>query len=403
MNPNYIVFAIPVFLLFIFAEVLLEVFKYKKGTYRFNDAIANLGIGIGEQVISVFSRAVMLMLYEFVYQYRLFSLPSNIFTGILLLFLFDFIFYWAHRFGHVVNLGWGGHIVHHSSEEYNLTVALRQPWFFSMMTFVLFLPIAFLGFSPMLLLIVSGIDILYQFWIHTQFVPKLGFLEWFLNTPSHHRVHHGRNPQYIDKNYGGIFIIYDRLFGTFEEEKEEVVYGITTPLNSWNPSWANIHYYFDLWKQTRHMKSLKDKFLVWFKQPGWQPDYLGGQQFPSKVDVKTYKKFDFLYPHNLNPYLLFQFSVMVVVSTYYLAAANHSLFGWKSLAMAAYILFALSVFGLLFEKSREIYYLEGIRLLVLPFLLLFIQLPTPWMILTGIVTAISYAWLILLMFRTKSN
>lgn len=206
MNPNYIVFAIPIFLLFILAEVLLEVFKYKKGTYRLNDAIANLGIGIGEQVFSVFSRAVMLMLYEFVYQYRLFSLPSNIFTGILLLFLFDFIFYWAHRFGHEVNLGWGGHIVHHSSEEYNLTVALRQPWFFSMMTFVMFLPIALFGFSPMLLLIVSGIDILYQFWIHTQFVPKLGFLEWFLNTPSHHRVHHGRNPQYIDKNYGGILL-----------------------------------------------------------------------------------------------------------------------------------------------------------------------------------------------------
>ncbi len=403
MNPNYIVFAIPIFLLFILAEVLLEVFKYKKGTYRLNDAIANLGIGIGEQVFSVFSRAVMLMLYEFVYQYRLFSLPSNIFTGILLLFLFDFIFYWAHRFGHEVNLGWGGHIVHHSSEEYNLTVALRQPWFFSMMTFVMFLPIALFGFSPMLLLIVSGIDILYQFWIHTQFVPKLGFLEWFLNTPSHHRVHHGRNPQYIDKNYGGIFIIYDRLFGTFEEEKEEVVYGITTPLNSWNPSWANIHYYIDLWKQTKQMKTLKDKFLLWIKPPGWLPIYLGGQQFPSKVDVKSYKKFDFLYPQNLNAYLFFQFAVMVVVSTYYLAAANHSLFGWKSLGMAGYILFALSVFGLLFEKSREIYYLEGIRLLGLPLLLLFIQLPTFWMVLAGLVTALSYAWLILLMFRTKPN
>jgi alkylglycerol monooxygenase len=403
MNPNYIVFAIPVFLLFILAEVLLEVSKYKKGTYRLNDAIANLGIGIGEQVISIFSKAVMLMLYEFVYQYRLFSLPSNIFTGIFLLFLFDFIFYWAHRFGHEVNLGWGGHIVHHSSEEYNLTVALRQPWFFSMMTFVMFLPIAWFGFSPMLLLIVSGIDILYQFWIHTQFVHKLGFLEWFLNTPSHHRVHHGRNPQYVDKNYGGIFIIYDRLFGTFEEEKEEVVYGITAPLNSWNPSWANIHYFLDLWKQSKQMKTLKDKFLVWFKPPGWKPEYLGGQQYPTKVDVKSYKKFDFLYPKNLDPYLLFQFSIMVVVSTYYLAAANQSLFGWKSLAMAGYILFALSVFGLLFEKSREIFFLEGIRLVVLPFLLLFIQLPAFWMVLTGILTAISYAWLILLMFRTRTN
>jgi sterol desaturase/sphingolipid hydroxylase (fatty acid hydroxylase superfamily) len=403
MNPTYIVFAIPVFLLFILAEVLLEFFKYKKGTYRLNDAIANLGIGIGEQVLAVFIRAIMLMLYEFVYQYHIFTLPSNLFTGIILLFLFDFIFYWAHRFGHEVNLGWGGHIVHHSSEEYNLTVALRQPWFFSMMTFVMFLPIALFGFSPMLLLIVSGIDILYQFWIHTQFVPKLGFLEWFLNTPSHHRVHHGRNPQYVDKNYGGIFIIYDRLFGTFEEEKEEVVYGITTPLNSWNPSWANIHYFIDLWKQTKNMKSLKDKLLVWIKPPGWQPLYLGGQQFPIKVDVKSYKKFDFLYPNNLNPYVIFQFAVMIVVSTYYLAAANHSLFGWKSLAMAGYILFALSVFGLLFEKSREIYYLEGIRLLILPFILLFIQLPVIWMVLAGIVTALSYVWLIFLMFRTKTN
>ena len=151
------------------------------------------------------------------------------------------------------------------------------------------------------------------------------------------------------------------------------------------------------------MKTLKDKFLLWIKPPGWLPIYLGGQQFPSKVDVKSYKKFDFLYPQNLNAYLFFQFAVMVVVSTYYLAAANHSLFGWKSLGMAGYILFALSVFGLLFEKSREIYYLEGIRLLGLPLLLLFIQLPTFWMVLAGLVTALSYAWLILLMFRTKPN
>lgn len=364
MNINYIVFAIPVFLVLIGIEVLVD--RRKKGhAFRLNDSIANLNIGIGEQITSVFFRAFMLMLYDFVFQYRIYDMPSNLFTGLVLLFAFDFIFYWAHRFGHEVNIGWGGHIVHHSSEEYNLTVALRQPWFFSAMTFFMFLPLAWLGFKPELLLIVAGIDILFQFWIHTKYIGKLGFLELFLNTPSHHRVHHGRNPQYIDKNYAGMFIIWDRMFGTFEEEKEEVVYGITTPLKSWNPAWANVHYFVDLVKIGKPFSKLSDKVKLFFKHPGWKPDELGGREYHEKVENKTYRKFDFNYNTRINPYVLVQFGILTIVMVAYLATEKQMPY-WKNVCAATYLLVTLSTMATLFENKRWTFILENIRLLLFP-------------------------------------
>lgn len=364
MNFNYIIFAIPFFLLFIGIEVLVD--KKKKGNaFRLNDSIANLNIGIGEQIMSVFTRAFMLMLYDKVFQYRIYDMPSNFFTGLVLLFAFDFIFYWAHRFGHEVNIGWGGHIVHHSSEEYNLTVALRQPWFFSAMTFFMFLPLAWFGFKPELLLIVAGIDILFQFWIHTKYIGKLGFLELFLNTPSHHRVHHGQNPQYIDKNYAGMFIIWDRIFKTFEEEKEEVVYGVTSPLKSWNPAWANVHYFFDLVNIGKPFSKFSDKVKLFFKHPGWKPDELGGTEYPQKVDTTFYKKFDFIYNKKINPYVLVQFSILTLVVIAYLALEKQ-MPSWKNMCAAVYLMITLTTMATLFENKRWAYILENLRLLLFP-------------------------------------
>ncbi len=400
MNPNYIIFAIPLFLLLILAEVIVELIS-KKGTYRFADSVSNMGIGIGEQVISVFTRVLMLMLFDYIYQHRLITLPANIFTGIVLLFAFDFIFYWAHRFGHEVNIGWGGHIVHHSSEEYNLTVALRQPWFFNLMTFALFLPLAYFGFSPLLLVIISGIDILFQFWIHTRFIPKLGPLEWVLNTPSHHRVHHGRNPKYLDKNYGGMFIIYDRMFGTFQEEEEEVVYGTTTPLNSWNPAWANVQYFVDLFHQAKPAKTLKDKINIFLKPPGWRPDYLGGMDYPKEVNNDNYHKFEFSYPAQLNPYVLFQFLVLIVATTYYLSVVGHSVLGWKSIVSAAYILFSVSIFGLLFEKRKPAFWAEFVRLLAFPALIVLLPLHFSWVIAAMLISGVSVLWLLYILMKYK--
>lgn len=283
MDTRFVVFAIPLFLILIFIEIFINKGRNGRG-FRFNDSINNLSIGIGEQVVSVFSKAILVMMYSYLYDnYRFYAIPNNILSGIVLLFLFDFCFYWAHRLGHEVNIFWAGHIVHHSSEEYNLTVALRQPWFYSLMSFFLFFPLALMGFSKELFIIIGAIDILYQFWIHTKLIGKLGFLEYFLNTPSHHRVHHGINPQYVDKNYAGMFIIWDKMFGTFEDEKEEVVYGVTSPIKSWNPSWANVHYYFDLFKLSNSFRTLKDKIQLLFMPPVGSPPISVVANFPKKL------------------------------------------------------------------------------------------------------------------------
>jgi sterol desaturase/sphingolipid hydroxylase (fatty acid hydroxylase superfamily) len=365
---NYIVLAVPFFVLLIGLEIYAAYKRNMKGYYRLQDSLTSLSIGIGEQVISVFSKVGILYLYSYIYEHTaIFHFEFNVLNVIILLFLFDFIFYWAHRWGHEINFLWAGHVVHHSSEDYNLTTALRQPWFFQLVTFNLFLPLAVLGFDPKILAVVAGIDILYQFWIHTQLIGKLGPLEWVLNTPSHHRVHHGANPQYIDKNYAGVFIIWDRLFGTFEEEKEPVVYGITTPLNSWNPAWANVHYIVDLAKQAKKCNNITDKLHVWVAPPGWQPDYLGGRQYPKPVTVETFQKFDTPVTKTLSVYTLVQFGVLMALATGYLAIAN-KLDLWISILYAANIFITLASIGGLFEKKKWSFIAEFIRLFSLPWL-----------------------------------
>ena len=190
----------------------------------------------------------------------------------------DFFYYWFHRWSHEVNAGWAAHIVHHQSEEMNLAVALRQSVFQGALSWVFYLPLALVGFPPAMFLTVSALNTLYQFWIHTRAIGKLGPLEWVLNTPSHHRVHHGRNPKYIDRNHAGSLIVWDRMFGTFQEEEEEPVYGITRPLASWNPVWANFHYWAELWRTARRATRLQDRFRIFWKPPGWRPEELGGYE-----------------------------------------------------------------------------------------------------------------------------
>ena len=270
---SYILFAIPFFLLMMGLEIL-HGYRQKKKYYRFNDTVANLSIGIGSEATGLFFKLVIFGSYIYIYQqWAFFHIAPSWWSFLCVLILYDFCFYWAHRMLHSVNIFWGAHVVHHSSEEYNLSVALRQSWFESMLGFFIFIPIPLLGFDPVVFVSAAAFDSLYQFWIHTQAVRKMPqWYEKIFNTPSHHRVHHARNPQYIDKNYGGIFIIWDKLFGSFQKEEEECIYGITTPLNSWNPVWANLHYYAGLFSVLKKIKSpfLKLRFL--FARPGWMPE-----------------------------------------------------------------------------------------------------------------------------------
>jgi sterol desaturase/sphingolipid hydroxylase (fatty acid hydroxylase superfamily) len=274
----------------------------------------------------------------------------------------DFMYYWAHRMSHEMNVGWATHIAHHQSEEYNLSVALRQGVFQNLFFWIFYIPLAFIGFPPAVYLAVSAAVTLYQFWIHTRAIGKLGPLEWVLNTPSHHRVHHGRDPKYIDKNHAGVFIVWDRMFGTFKEEEDEPNYGIVTPLKSWNPLWAQIHYFVKLVQRAWQAPKVEDKVKVWFKEPAWQPEGL-----PEAPEPETrragYRKYDTEVPLGLNLYALVQFIGILLFSTGFLFSVPE-LDLWQKVLGALTVFATVAALGAMFEARRWAMYLELVRLIL---------------------------------------
>lgn len=311
MNFNPIILSVPLFFFLIGIELLVESWKRQK-SYRLNDAITNINMGTSQQTVgSLLKILIPLGIYEFTFsQFAIFQIKDTWLNYIILFIAYDFCYYWAHRMSHEVNLLWSGHVVHHQSEEYNLAVALRQSWFSSILTAPFYVPLALAGFPTEMLVWVGAINLTYQFWIHTEAVDKLGFLEYFMNTPSHHRVHHGRNEKYIDRNHAGVFIVWDKMFGTFQAEEERPVYGITTPLASWNPVWANFANYVAIYKQMQETPRFWDKIKVIFYPPGWRPAELGGQMPIPYVDRETTPKFNPIIPPALNYYALFQYFVI---------------------------------------------------------------------------------------------
>ncbi len=253
--------------------------------------------------------------------------------------------------------------MHHQSEEYNLSVALRQGWIQSFFSASFYLPLALIGFHPILFIIINQFQTLYQFWIHTKTINKLPApFEYVFNTPSHHRVHHGVNPKYIDKNHGGTLIIFDRLFGTFQAEEEEVVYGITSQPKSWNPLWLNIEYWLDMMRNVRKASNWRDKMGILLKEPGWKPAELGGPVVGSEVTPATFEKYDTTIPNGLNYYILIHYLIILISATGFLFMSNA--LNWSAkLLMAALIIFALVNLGGLFEKKWWVFLTENVRLL----------------------------------------
>ena len=362
MKVDYIALSIPIFIILIAAELVYAFYK-KLNYYRLNDSLANLSQGIGSQLVGIFLKTVAFFGYIFIYEHwRFYSFPSTIWTWLLLFMGVDFFYYWFHRLSHQINALWAAHIVHHQSEEYNLTVALRQSWFQSGFSWVFYLPLAFAGFEPVMFLTVSAFNTLYQFWIHTRAIGDLGPLEWFLNTPSHHRVHHGSNPKYINKNHAGTLIIWDRLFGTFQKEEEEVVYGITTPLASWNPLWANFHYWIELLNTSRKANGIKEKVYVFAKSPGWFPENMGGRQFPKEINLDSYVKYSTEYDRKFNVYILFQFVFsLIIASILIFTAAKLNLFQLS--ACMILVIMSLTSYGSLMEQKSWGISLEYFRFL----------------------------------------
>jgi alkylglycerol monooxygenase len=246
-------------------------FARRKGVklYRFSDVLSCLGCGMTQQIFLVFEVGILAAAYIWLYQYRFFTFASGSPWPWLIAFVYvDFVYYWWHRFSHEVNFLWAVHAVHHQSEDYNLAVALRQA-VLSVWTILPFhLPLALLGAPPVTFLIVSALSTLYQFWIHTELIDKMGWFEWVFNTPAQHRVHHAINPQYLDKNYAATLCIWDRAFGTFENEREQPVYGMVKPLGSFNPLFAQVHHFHSLWQRMNALHGF-DKVRVWIKGPDW--------------------------------------------------------------------------------------------------------------------------------------
>ncbi|MCP5271653.1 MAG: sterol desaturase family protein [Burkholderiaceae bacterium] len=273
-DAQIIVLATPVFLALIAVEFTVGRLR-GRDTYRLADALSSIGLGIMSQLTNVFGKLVAGAMYVLAYEALApWQLPaSEPWVWVAGLLLYDLCYYWLHRGGHRVAVLWAAHAVHHQSEDYNLSTALRQTSSGFLFGWLFYLPMALLGFPPLVFGVVALIDLLYQYWVHTQQIGRLGWFDRWFCSPSNHRVHHAVNDRYVDRNYGGILILWDRIFGSFEDERadEPCVYGTRSPLRSWNPLWANLQVYADLLHDSWHARSWADKLRVWFKPPGWRP------------------------------------------------------------------------------------------------------------------------------------
>lgn len=287
MKYNVLAFAVPLFTSFMILEYLVARWK-NKNYFSFNHSITSINTGIGERLADIFWIGVSYFIYDYLHtHFALFEIPKNLLTWFLLLMLTDLVWYWYHRLGHEVNLLWAVHVVHHQSEDYNFTAAARVTVIQSMVRTCFWAVMPIVGFPAEMIAKVLLVHGIYSFFLHTRFIGKLGFLEHILVTPSHHRVHHAVNPQYLDKNYSDIFIIWDKMFGTFAEEKEEPRYGITKPVEKNGFLWQHFHFMIDVAKAFIHTPRFSNKMQVLFGRPDDLAQYLETPKTPPAPANKT--------------------------------------------------------------------------------------------------------------------
>ena len=270
-----ITLAVPAFFVLIFIELIYGLVA-GKNNYRLNDSFTSISLGLISRYIPLLGLGLQGAAFAYVAQYynlKLFS-SSSLWVWIFAFFLYDFCYYWMHRLHHEVKVLWATHVVHHHGEEFNLSTALRQTSTGFLWKWIFYLPIFIVGIPPEVFVTVAGINLVYQFWVHTEHIPKLGWYEYVFVSPSNHRIHHAQNKHYVDANYGGVFIFWDRLFGTYKEELDELkpIYGTAKPLRSWNPFKANLDIFVEMIKDSTRTKSIKNKIKVWFSRPNWRPD-----------------------------------------------------------------------------------------------------------------------------------
>lgn len=275
--PNLIHYAIPFFIITLIIEVIVDA-REKANAYETKDAIISLTMGIGNVLLGLVSKTIVFTIFIYLYaNFRVFTIPFTWWAWVIILFAEDLIYYLFHRVSHENRFFWASHVVHHSSQKYNLSTALRQTWTGGFLAFVFWLPLPLLGFHPVMILAQMSISLIYQYWIHTELIRKMpNWFEAIFNTPSHHRVHHATNPQYLDRNHAGIFIIWDKWFGSFEPEVEKPKYGLVKNISSFNPLYVAFHEWIAMFKDVFMSKiSFLNRIKYFMKPPGWKHDGTG--------------------------------------------------------------------------------------------------------------------------------
>jgi len=357
VDARLIAIAVPFFFLAIGIEAFFTR-KWADPAYRLYDSLANLSCGIGQQVLGMVLEVVVVGAYFATSKKFALAHWSGVTGWIIAILGVDFAYYWFHRASHRINFIWATHTVHHQSEEYNLSVALRQSWTQQIAVVPFYLPLAVIGVTPAMFITAHTIDTIYQFWIHTRTVKKLGPIEWIFNTPSHHRVHHGINPKYIDKNYAGMLIVWDRMFGTFIEEEEEPTYGTVKPLASYNPTWANVQYWAEIVGISKSAEWFPDKLKAFVAPPEWRP---GGNAVIPETSREIQKRYE---PHAPRParFYVIALFVQATLATLGLLVFKEKMQKPLEVGLIALTLWTLTTMSGLVERKKWAPPLEALRL-----------------------------------------
>lgn len=358
---NYLAFAIPAFFIFLFIEYQLAIRLNKVSIFKYEGSISNLSIGIAERLLNLFISASFYSLFYWVYKnYALFTIPNEWWVWVLLILTTDLVWYWYHRLGHTINFLWAAHIVHHQSEEFNLTVSARITVFQALIRNVFWCIIPFIGFHPAMVIAILVVHGAYSFFTHTQLIGKLGWLEYIFITPSLHGVHHASNEKYLDKNYGDVFVFWDKLFGTFQREEEKPEYGLTHPIKSYSFLWQHFHYYLEIAEACKRTEGFQAKIKIIFGSPA----KLNQEIRPLLEKRYLQHKSTASYRFKFRTYLDLQLTLCIALLTF-ITAVYGNLGLDDKLFIVSIILLTLINCGALMEQRRWIYYLECIRLIVL--------------------------------------
>ena len=314
MDSSYIILmAIPVFFLLIVLEYFYGLYK-GKNTYRMNDAYTSIIIGIISRFPTMLNLGFQGIVFVFFAEKFSINLMANneVITWAIAFILYDFFYYWMHRCHHEIRILWATHVVHHHGEDFNLATALRQTSTGFLWKWIFFAPMIMIGIPGEVFVSVAGVNLVYQFWVHTKHIGHLGWMEKIFITPMNHRIHHAKNKEYIDANYGGVFIIWDRMFGTYKAEEAEIepIYGTVTPLRSWNPIWANFQVFYQILQDSIQTKKVSDKIKVWFSKTYWRPEDI-------RKTSKKYNINDIYNPtitNDMKYFALYQLFMIIILS-----------------------------------------------------------------------------------------